>query len=120
MWTIYEKRNKMIRPLPSEAELRYHGLMKVWGNDTMFLSGGFERHPAYEEILKLKDSVDLVPLLFWDMLKYPHQCFPLLHQLVPDLPQLPDNNLGKISEIIEYWFDWAKANGRLEKRKDER
>ena len=107
----------MIKQLPSDDEIRYHGLMKVWERDTMFLSVGIGNHPALQEILKLKDTVDLVPLIFWDMLHHPHQCFPLLHELVPDLPPVPENMRGKISDVTAFWFGWAEENGRLEKRK---
>ena len=98
------------KPLPSEDIIRYHGLMKIWNDETAVLSAGIDTHPARLEILYLVNKIDLLPFVLRDIYKYPHQCFPLLYDLVKNPPNIPSKYQGRISKIAEIWYEWGKEN----------
>jgi len=101
--------------LPNDEEIRYHGLMKVWYEQTMHMSFTVYDHPAFLEILTLKDKIDLINLVLWDLQDYVHNCFAILWTIVPPekQPIVPDKMRGRVDQIRQLWLEWGKTNGYL-------
>ena len=97
--------------LPTDDEIRYHGLMRVWHKTTAFWSIGTQRHKAFQEVLALKDRINLVQLLLYDLYEYVHLCLPVLHTVVPHPPEVPEEMRGRVPQLIELWRKWGKDNG---------
>ena|ERR1035438_4078448 len=101
--------------LPSDEEIRYHGLMKVWYDQVSLLSEIRKDHPAFLEILSMKDKINLISLALWDLNDYCHNCFAILYTIVPPekQPIVPENMKGRVDQIRQLWLEWGKKNGYL-------
>ena len=97
--------------LPNDDEIRYHGLMRVWSNQTGMMSYTVYDHPAFLEILAMKDKIPLIKLALWDMENYSHNCLAILRKIVPNQPEVSEEMRGKISQLKELWWKWGQENG---------
>jgi hypothetical protein len=93
----------------SDDEIVFHTLMMEWNDDVKYLSGGYHKHQNFGKILQLKDSKDFnLTRSVWQYLEVmPSLIFPLLHQLVPDLPEIPSKMRGRYNAIIKLYKDFA-------------
>jgi hypothetical protein len=96
---------------PTEPiEERFRRLAAVWQRETEYLSSMEEanRHPAYQEIIKL--GVEVVPLMLRDLKANHTHWFGALRALTGAQP-VPASSAGNIPEMVEAWLRWAKDNG---------
>jgi hypothetical protein len=91
--------------------VRYHGLMRVWHDDTCFLSGAYQRHASFNEIVALKDKIPLVQLLLDDLGEYCHLCFHVLWTIIPNPPEVPEKDKGRVQKLVDLWVKWGSDNG---------
>ena len=101
--------------LPSEIEIRYHGLMKIWHRDTMLLSVIGNNHPCFNGILEINKEIDIIPLVLLDLYDYPHICLKLLYILVEEInrPYFPEKDRGKVDKLKDTWYRWGKEKGYI-------
>ncbi len=96
---------------PSETvEERFHRLAAIWHKATDYLSSMEEadRHPAYEEIVRLGPEV--VPLLLRDLAENHTHWFAALEAITGARP-VPASVAGNVPRMVEAWLCWAKDNG---------
>ena len=95
---------------PETVEERFHRLANTWHRDTDYLSSmeEAERHPAYQEIIRLGPEV--VPLLLRDLAENHTHWFAALEAITGARP-VPAAVAGKIPKMAEAWLRWAKDNG---------
>jgi hypothetical protein len=97
--------------LPAESvEGRFRRLSAVWHRDSDYLSSMAEsdRHPAYQEIIRLGPEV--VPLLLRDLEETHSHWFAALEAITGAHP-LSAAIAGNIPRMVEAWLGWAKDNG---------
>ena len=81
-------------------------LLGQWHHETYNLSGGFERHVCYKELVKLGPSI--IPTIF-ELYHVPSIPISLLlRKIAPNQPILPEKDRGKIDKIRKMWLDWYK------------
>jgi hypothetical protein len=99
--------------LPNDDIIRYHGLMRVWHDRTAMLSVTCKDHPAFLEILSMKDKIDLIKLALWDLENYCHNSFLILRTVIPEenQPIVSEKMRGKINDLKNLWYEWGKKNG---------
>ena len=99
------------RDVPAETvEERFRRLAAAWHRDTDYLSSMEEadRHPAYQEIIRLGPEV--VPLLLRDLADNHTHWFTALEAITGARP-LSAAVAGNIPGMAEAWLRWAKDNG---------
>ncbi len=102
---------KLTPDTPAETvEERFRRLAAVWHRDTDYLSSmeESERHPAYQEIIRLGSAV--VPLLLRDLADNHTHWFAALEAITGAQP-VPASLAGNIPRIVEAWLRWAEDNG---------
>ena len=102
---------KPMPPTPVETvEERFHRLAAAWHRDTAYLPSmeDAERHPAYQEIMKLGPEV--VPLLLRDLADNHTHWFAALEAITGARP-VPASAAGNVPKMAEAWLRWAKDNG---------
>jgi hypothetical protein len=95
---------------PETVEQRFRRLAAVWHAATDYLSSmeKSDRHPAYQEIIRLGPEV--VPLLLRDLEDHHSHWFSALEAITGADP-IPDSAGGNIPKMVEAWLRWAKSNG---------
>ncbi len=103
-----------VKPTPDApaetVEERFRRLAAVWHRDTDYLSSMEEsdRHPAYQEIIRLGPAV--TPLLLRDLADNHTHWFTALEAITGARP-LSAAVAGNIPKMAEAWLRWAKDNG---------
>jgi hypothetical protein len=103
-----------VRPTPDTpaetVQERFRGLAAAWHRDTDYLSSmeDAERHPAYQEIIRLGPAV--VPLLLRDLAEHHTHWFAARKAITGAWPA-PASAAGNIPQMAEAWFRWAEDNG---------
>jgi hypothetical protein len=89
---------------------RFRHLADAWHRDTDYLSSmeQAERHPAYQEIIRLGPAV--VPLLLRDLADNHTHWFTAL-EAITGARLLSSAVAGNIPAIAEAWLRWAKDHG---------
>lgn len=97
--------------IPEDPVLIYHGLMRVWDDQTAFLSVGHERHPAFNRILAMKYEIPLVQLALDDLRKHPWHSMSVLWAIVDQPPIVPEEIRGRLGPLTALWRQWGKEHG---------
>lgn len=103
-----------IKPSPdirSETlEEKFRRLAGTWQGETAYFSSmeDAERHPAYQEIIRLGPEV--LPLLLRDLAGNHTHWFGALEAITGARP-VPHEDAGKVEKMAEAWLHWAKENG---------
>lgn len=115
---LYEEGHQMIptldmpRPeMPGESlQMRFRRLADVWHRDTDYLSSMTvsDRHPAYQEIIRL--GPDVLPLLLRDLEVNHTHWFAALEAITGARP-LSAEVAGNIPKMVDAWLQWAKDHG---------
>jgi hypothetical protein len=98
-------------PTPPETALeRFRRLATAWHRETDYLSSMAEsdRHPAYQEIIRLGPEV--VPLLLRDLEDNHTHWFGALSAITGANP-VPESAGGNIPKMAEAWLRWPKDHG---------
>ena len=102
---------KPVPEMPAESvEKRFHRLADAWHRATDYLSSMAEsnRHPAYQEIIRL--GPDVVPLLLRDLEDNHTHWFAALEAITGARPLSPEVG-GNIAKMVDAWLKWAKDHG---------
>ena len=97
-------------PAAETVEERFRRLAGAWHRDTAYLSSmdAAERHPAYQEIIRLGPEV--VPLLLRDLEENHTHWFGALQAITGANP-VPAALGGNIRGMAEAWLRWARDKG---------
>jgi hypothetical protein len=100
-------------PTPSVTETmvqRFDRLADRWLDETAYLSSTDDTvaHPAFKEIVSMGEAV--IPLILRRMEKGEGHWFLALSRITGEKPY-PPSAAGKIEQIDQAWFAWAKARG---------
>jgi hypothetical protein len=97
-------------PGTETVEERFRRLAGAWHRDTDYLSSmdDTERHPAYQEIIRLGPEV--VPLLLRDLEENHTHWFGALQAITGANP-VPASLGGNIRGMAEAWLRWARDKG---------
>jgi hypothetical protein len=94
----------------ASVEQRFRQLTATWEQAVAHQSSSTirQRHPAYQEIIALGESV--VPLLLRDLENTRRHWFAALQAITGANP-IPAEHAGRIDAMAEDWLAWGKNQG---------
>lgn len=114
--TTHQLSNTSYKNLPYLTEQalqeKFNQLSRQFIEDTAGMSSTIEmaKHPAYQEIIHLGESV--IPLLLQDLQQNPLYWLTALRQITQENPVKPEQR-GKVKQMAEAWLNWGKKNGYI-------
>lgn len=94
---------------------QFYQLRHILNQETSGLSGGREKHWAYQQIIGLGQAV--VPLLLAELRDDPDWWGYALFQITGENP-VPDEHAGRLLKIAADWLKWGEEQGIVLPRKE--